>query len=137
MNRARFATAWAVLLAGFVLLASRYMQASIDDLFIILRYVENAAGGHGLVFNIGERVEGYTCFGWVISLVALVRLGWPAYWAAKFVGMLCSAGTLLLCYGIGRELWHGEKGSRAVAFLPALLLAVNPDFLYWSVSETE
>lgn len=128
---------WAIVIAVFVLLASRYVQASIDDLFIILRYVDNAANGHGLVYNIGERVEGYTCFSWVMILVGLVRLGWPAYWAAKLMGLVCSIGVLWCCYGIGRELWHTNRSSRLAAFLPCLLLVVNPDFLYWSVSGLE
>jgi arabinofuranosyltransferase len=31
-----------------------------DDAMISMRYAENLANGHGLVWNIGERVEGYT-----------------------------------------------------------------------------
>jgi hypothetical protein len=125
---------WVGLFGLFILLASRYVRASIDDLFIVLRYVENAVAGLGLVYNPGERVEGYTCFGWVVTLVGLVKMGWPAYWAAKLVGLICSMMTLWLCYCIGREFW---AGSRLPAFLPAALLAINPDFLYWSVSGQE
>ena len=137
LSRIWFVMVWVVILLGFVLLVSRYVRASIDDLFIILRYVENAANGYGLAYNIGERVEGYTCFGWVLSLWGLVSLGWPAYWAAKLMGIVCSIGTLWLSYGIGRELWHGKPHAKIIAFLPTFLLLVNPDFLYWSVSGLE
>jgi len=130
-------TVWTLIFSLFFLLATRYVRASIDDLFIILRYVENAASGHGFVYNIGERVEGYTCFGWVLVLVWLVRMGWPAYWAAKLIGMVCSMASLWLCYCIGREFWHGYRHSRLAALVPVLLLGVNPDFLYWSVSGLE
>ena len=33
-----------------------------DDAFISFRYVRNLLEGHGLVFNPGERVEGYSNF---------------------------------------------------------------------------
>ena len=33
-----------------------------DDIFIGLRYVENLLKGNGLVYNKGERVEGFTDF---------------------------------------------------------------------------
>ncbi|MEI6702011.1 MAG: hypothetical protein WCL71_00565 [Deltaproteobacteria bacterium] len=125
---------WVGIVIFVFLLSARYVRVSVDDLFIVLRYVENAANGHGFVYNIGERVEGYTCFGWVLCLTGLVRLGWPAYWAAKLIGLMCSIITLWLCYGIGREFW---RGSRIAAFLPVVLLAATPDFLYWSVSGLE
>ncbi len=32
----------------------------VDDAFITLRYVKNALEGHGVVYNVGERVEGFT-----------------------------------------------------------------------------
>ena len=40
----------------------------IDDAYISLRYAENLARGVGLVFNSGDRVEGYTSFAWVTLL---------------------------------------------------------------------
>ena len=39
-----------------------------EDAFIFFRYVDNFISGQGLVFNIGERVEGFTAFLWVIVL---------------------------------------------------------------------
>ena len=45
-----------------------------DDAFISFRYVRNLLDGHGLVFNPGEYVEGYTNFLWVLELAAIWRL---------------------------------------------------------------
>lgn len=39
-----------------------------DDAYISLRYAQNFAEGHGLVFNPGEWVEGYTNFLWTLFL---------------------------------------------------------------------
>ena len=41
-----------------------------DDAFISFRYSQHLAEGHGLVFNVGEKVEGYSNFLWVV-LVAI------------------------------------------------------------------
>ena len=42
-----------------------------DDAFISFRYVRNLLAGHGLVFNPGEYVEGYTNFLWILELAAI------------------------------------------------------------------
>ena len=38
----------------------------IDDAFIGFRYARHLYEGHGIVFNPGENVEGYTSFLWVV-----------------------------------------------------------------------
>jgi len=45
-----------------------------DDAFISFRYIDQFEQGHGLVYNPGERVEGYTHFLWVMLLAAVHRL---------------------------------------------------------------
>ncbi len=47
------------------ILEVRFIQ---DDAYTSFRYAKNFAEGDGLVFNKGERVEGYTNFLWVIIL---------------------------------------------------------------------
>jgi hypothetical protein len=42
-----------------------------DDAMISMRYARNLADGHGLVFNVGEHVEGYTNLGWTVILAGL------------------------------------------------------------------
>ena len=41
-----------------------------DDAFISLRYAGNLARGDGLVYNVGERVEGFTNLLWTLLLAA-------------------------------------------------------------------
>nr|MBC8422663.1 hypothetical protein [bacterium] len=48
-----------LLLIGLMLVQGRCVQ---EDAFISFRYAANLLDGHGLVFNPGERVEGYTNF---------------------------------------------------------------------------
>lgn len=62
--------AWALGAVGLgVGLAAR--QASVvDDAFISFRYARNLVEGNGLVFNVGERVEGFTNLLWTLLLAA-------------------------------------------------------------------
>ena len=81
-----------------------------NDAFISFRYVRNLLNGHGLVFNVGERVEGYSNFLWIIELAAIwgvldIR---PEH-AAPWLSVLFTAGTLALM------LWW-------IARLPRLLM---------------
>jgi arabinofuranosyltransferase len=59
-----------------------------DDAFISYRYARNFADGLGLVFNRGERVEGYTNLLWVLELAAL----WKAFGVRPEVGSVALSG---------------------------------------------
>ncbi len=66
-----------------------------DDAFISFRYARNLLEGHGLVFNPGERVEGYSNFLWVLELAAVWRaLGVPPEDAAPWLSVAFTAGTV-------------------------------------------
>jgi len=66
-----------------------------DDIFISLRYIQNLFQGDGLVFNAGERVEGYTHFLWVMLLAALHRLGLDLVWLAQYLSIAAFAALLV------------------------------------------
>jgi len=68
-----------------------------DDAYISYRYAENLANGQGLVFNPGERVEGYSNFLYVVLIAALLKLtAMDAYSLSFLANMACFAATLLL-----------------------------------------
>ena len=46
-----------------------------DDAFISFRYAKHWSEGHGLVYNIGEWVEGYTNLLWTLWIVWACVLG--------------------------------------------------------------
>lgn len=114
----------AVAVAFFLLAAGHWSGFLIDDTFNSLRYARNLAAGEGLVFNAGERVEGYTNFLWVLLAAAATRLGADPMLALRFVSALASATILIL---IGRR--HGP--------LALALLAAAPAFAFWSVTGME
>jgi arabinofuranosyltransferase len=111
-----------------------------DDSFITFRYVKNFTEGNGLVFNIGERVEGYTCFLWVILLSGVKSLGFNFISASQVLGIISSMFTLLFTYLISTKIFPKDKGAafNLVFSLAAVtLLAVNGSFAFWAVSGME
>ncbi len=106
-----------------------------DDAFISFRYVKNFLDGHGLVFNIGERVEGYTNFFWIMLLALLAKLGLPLIETARVAGVLAAIGTLGICIYAARR-YYPEKGWVWVVAAP-FLLAANGSFAYWAGSGLE
>ena len=66
-----------------------------DDAFISFRYARNLLEGHGLVFNPGEYVEGYSNFLWVLELAAIWGLsGVAPEHAAPWLSVAFTAGTI-------------------------------------------
>jgi hypothetical protein len=108
-----------------------------DDMMISMRYARSLAEGHGLVFNVGERVEGYSNFLWVIILAALHALVPDAARAAVPV-VLLNAGLAVGVLLAGRRLLRA-LGAPSVAALSGLTLAlaICVDLLYWSVNGFE
>ena len=79
-----------------------------DDAFISFRYVRNLLEGHGLVFNPGEYVEGYTNFLWVLELAAIWRLsGIPPEQAAPWLAAPFAA--LVAAHYLFRYGYYGER----------------------------
>src|SRR5438552_12188088 len=88
------AGAWLAILVG-VLHAARLAWAT-DDAFISFRYADNLVRGLGLVYNAGERVEGYSNFLWTLWCAAGISLGAsPVVWSIVW-GIACYAATLAL-----------------------------------------
>ncbi|MBI1803947.1 MAG: tetratricopeptide repeat protein [Ignavibacteriae bacterium] len=107
-----------------------------DDSFITFRYVKNFTAGHGLVFNSGERVEGYTTFLWALLLALPAKLGIDVTSASQYLGILFGLGSLCLLYSVSRKLSTGEPAF-PFALVAVILLAANGAFAYWSVSGME
>jgi len=76
----------------------------IDDAYISFRYAGNLLDGHGLVFNPGDPVEGYSNLSWVLLSAAGMAVGLsPLVWA-RILGLACAVGVLLLVPSLVRRL---------------------------------
>ena len=106
-----------------------------DDAYISYRYVANFLGGHGLVYNIGERIEGFTNFAWVIYSIFWGSLGVGYIIVSRLTGLLCGGGLIVLTWLVMRQV-IGEK-NRWVSYLPAYLVGFNLSLAYWSPAGLE
>ncbi len=106
-----------------------------DDAYISYRYIENFLNGDGLVFNIGERVEGYTNHGWVILLSMFGALGLPYIGLSQIIGFLCGGGLVVLAAMIARRLIPDSH--LLVQLIPSYLVAASMSLAYWSPAGLE
>jgi hypothetical protein len=77
---------------------------TVDDAYISFRFAENLANGNGLVYNVGERVEGYTNFLWTVLLALFHRFGAPVEATAKVLGALSASAALVPTFLLSRRL---------------------------------
>ncbi|HEU5011047.1 MAG TPA: hypothetical protein VFT66_00795, partial [Roseiflexaceae bacterium] len=98
-----------------------------DDAIISFRYAENLVAGNGLVYNVGERVEGYTNFLWTMLAALLLWLGGDPVWWAYVSGVVLALAILLLTYWLARWLL-----SPAWALVAALFVATSQSLLIYT-----
>jgi hypothetical protein len=107
--------------AAGLLLAASFGLCTQDDAFISLRYARNLVEGHGLVYNVGEAVEGYTNLLWTLLLAGLIALGIDAVVGSAVLGALCWAGALAVAARCGAAA-GGPRAGLVAAAVAALSL---------------
>src|SRR5439155_7001262 len=88
---------FAVLVGLFLVLGALHIYAlrfTYDDAFITYRYAANLAHAHGLVYNPGERVEGYSNFLWAIVMAGVIALGGDPEGWSLLLGAACALAAL-------------------------------------------
>jgi arabinofuranosyltransferase len=95
-----------------------------DDAFISFRYAQNLVRGHGLVYNVGEAVEGYSNFLWTMLLALGMRLGAEPVRLSQALGIVCFAGTLAVLVRTTARA-SAERGIRRAVPLAALGLSLH------------
>ena len=123
--------------AYFIVRAHYYSSWMDDDAFISYRYARNLARGAGLVYNVGERVEGYSNFLWTLLLAGAHRLGAPLPEIARALGVAfaVATGILLLLFPVLRP---GNPGAKALlVILPTVALFLTDSWAAWAVGGLE
>lgn len=132
---ASFVVVVSVFLVHAVFFSRALAYDAVDDAYISFRYAQNLAQGHGLVFNPGERVEGYTNFLWTVLLAPFIAVGLPAGPTSIVIGLVFAIATLWL---VLRSLHLiGSSPASPLGLLAAALLAVDGSFALWSASGME
>ena len=90
----------------------------LDDQLIVLRYARNLVEGNGLVYNLGERVMGFTTPLWTLLSTLFVAFGGdsaPA-WQNTF-GVCCLLGTAALAARLLVRIGAGAAAPLTVSLL--------------------
>lgn len=82
---------------------SRLLTVHIDDAYISYQYAKNLAAGNGLVFNVGENVEGITNLLWTTIIAGGIYLGWSAETVSHTLGMSSGLALLLASFWYARR----------------------------------
>jgi len=113
----------------------------LDDAYIHLVYISNLATSGTLSFNLGELSTGTSSPLWTIVNAGLVRVGIDPYWAVLSTSLVMFGLTLVLTAvitrNIARSIDLNETVSPCIAIFATLLLAVNGNLIWLSLSGME
>lgn len=127
------AKAWLIGLCALLVVvawSNRFVQ---DDAYIVFRYADHLARGEGLVWNAGERVEGYSSFLYTVLLAGSRRLGLDPVSTSHVVGLAAFLGSLLATFAAARLTF----ASNAAALLTVALLGANYTFSIFATGGLE
>lgn len=110
--------------AGFVL-KSAWLS---DDAYITFRTVDNLVSGHGLVYNVGERVQSYTHPLWMLLLSLISFASRELYYTTIFFSVLVTLGTVYLFF---------KRVTVPAAILGIAILLGSKAFIDYSTSGLE
>lgn len=128
----RFNIILAVIVMELALAAwsNRFIQ---DDAFVSFRYAENLVNGHGLVWNVGERVEGYTNFLWTLAMSIPLCFGRDPVMFSLVLGILFFVFSLVVTYKMALLVCR----SKDIGLLTILLLGANYTFISYATGGWE
>jgi len=135
-NQTGMINRWGICICILFMILAIFVQSHIlipytnDDSYISLRYAKNCADGNGLVYNPGDRVEGYSNFLWVLLEALLFKSGMDAESGIKLAGFILAVFTVCL-------LWLRPAGKTAYIFVGTLLVFQSSFWLWsWAGLET-
>ena len=132
LSRTRFFIILFITISALTLLAwhNRFI---LDDAFISFRYAYNLVQGKGLVFNEGERVEGYTNFLWTLAMSIPLFLGYDPVSFSLVAGIIFFILSLIFTFKLSSLIFN----SRDMGLLTIILLGTNYTFSSYATSGLE
>jgi arabinofuranosyltransferase len=116
---------WPVLVPVIIVLVGAWLYRWVDeDAFINFRIIDNLLAGHGLVFNLGERVEVDSDPLWLFTLTGLHEiLPFVALeWLSVILGLFCTGAGFVTG---GRAIQHLGISRHEESVFPLGLLMVS------------
>lgn len=104
-----------------------------DDTLISLRYAERLLSGHGLTWNDGERVEGYSNLSWILGASALGAVGVDLILAVRLLAFACWGVTFWVLSSLARRIDASPAGFAA----SSLLFGATMPLSVWAMGALE
>ena len=109
-----------------------------DDAFLSFQCARNLVDGHGLVYNVGERVEVYTNFLWTIIMAAGLLLSFDPVTMSQLLGIGSYLSVVAIFVYLSRVLVRRENRDHRIAIpLTALALLLHHDLQVFATSGLE
>ena len=128
------ALVYSSLLAVAILYSNRFFYH--DDAYITLRYARNFLDGHGIVWNPGEYVQGYTSFLHLFLVSTFGGFGIDLVWASRVIGIMAFAtlpGVLVFHLRSSRQ----PGPANMLRHIPVLLVVSSAPLVIWSIGGLE
>jgi len=135
-HRSLLAVAGLAAAAHSLLLATAFRFQNVDDAYIAFRYGAHLVRGQGLVFNAGERVEGYTSFLWTVLLAPFTALPVDVVVFSIALGLAASLAALAgFAVLVRRE--AAAQGGATWPYAALLLVACDGSWAFWAIAGLE
>jgi hypothetical protein len=130
------------LLLGIAIIYGLYQAISLawigDDAFISFRYAKNLVEGHGLVFSLGERVEGYTNFLWTILIALGMLIGIDPIIFSQVLSISAYIFTVLVLVYLSIRVVRDHDPRKSIVIpIAALAILVMHDYHIYATSGLE
>ena len=116
-----------IILFALIIIKNGWMG---DDAFITLRTIDNFVNGHGLRWNIIERVQTFTHPLWLFLITPFYFFTREPYFTTLFISLFCSIAAIIL---LGLKITDNKKNS----CIAILILTTSKAFVDYSMSGLE
>ena len=125
--------------SSYIALDGQRYFGLFDDAMISMRYAWNFAHGLGLVWNAGQRVEGYSnlLMTLVMSLASLFLEKRFAVLAVQIFGLLTILVTAYLTKKVADEINEGKQYQELIGFLAFACVLLYYPLSYWTLMGME
>ncbi|MBU2462356.1 hypothetical protein KKH65_05735, partial [bacterium] len=123
-----------IIIAVFIFHAYHFRFFIMDDAFTSFRYAQNLVDGHGIVYNPGERVEGYTNFLWTLIITCFMKAGFQPEGLSQVLGVISGVIGIVLTFLLSSKIAPKDK---LLNLLACLFLSANTCYAVWSIAGME
>ena len=97
------------LLFLYVIFALAVFVCLDEDPYIFFRFIDNFVAGNGLVFNEGDRLEGFSSLLWIMLLYPFQIMGFSLPVVSRILGMLLSVAVAWQVVRFTRKLTNSSS----------------------------